>query len=77
LPATDRNDLLPVYSFNGTGLWLNKQKQSSQYLDNADRISLWQKLLKTMDAEASNEAERICRYQYYDLPLSEAKKHCP
>jgi predicted transglutaminase-like cysteine proteinase len=77
LPATDRNDLLPVYSFNGTGLWLNKQKQSSRYLDNADRISLWQKLLKTMDAEASNEAERICRYQYYDLPLSEAKKHCP
>jgi predicted transglutaminase-like cysteine proteinase len=39
--ATDRSDLLPVYSFNGSNLWLAKIKGSGQLVGNADRLNLW------------------------------------
>ncbi len=77
LPATQRDDLYPVYSFNGKGLWLNKRQQSDQFVDSSERISLWQKLLKSMDVEAANEPAMICLYQYYDLTDSEARTRCP
>ncbi|WP_036312444.1 transglutaminase-like cysteine peptidase [Methylophaga thiooxydans] len=77
LPATQRDDLYPVYSFNGKGLWLNKKQQSDQFVDSSERISLWQKLLKSMDVEAANESAMICLYQYYDLTDSEARTRCP
>lgn len=77
LPATQRDDLYPVYSFNGKGLWLNKKQQSDQFVDSSERISLWQKLLKSMDVEAANEPAMICLYQYYDLTDSEARTRCP
>lgn len=34
LPASRRPDLLPVYSFNGSGLWLAKKESSDQFVDN-------------------------------------------
>jgi predicted transglutaminase-like cysteine proteinase len=38
-PASNRNDLLPVYSFNGSGLWLAKQQQGrGQSAGSSDRI---------------------------------------
>jgi len=77
VPASQRQDLLPVYSFNGEGLWLAKREQSGQYVDNADRLSLWQELLQTMDVEAADENTMVCLYQYYDLPNSIAKTKCP
>ena len=46
--ATDRSDLLPVYSFNGTSLWLAKIKGSGQPVGNADRLSLWADLKRRM-----------------------------
>jgi len=76
LPGSQRRDLLPVYSFNGSGLWLAKREKSGQYVDDASRISLWQELLHHMDVEASNEKSMICLYQYYDLPSSVAKTKC-
>jgi len=42
--ATQRTDLIPVYSFNGTGLWLTKSK-GSQRVSDAARLSLWQNLI--------------------------------
>ncbi len=42
--ATQRKDLLPVYSFNGSGLWLAKLKGSGQRVGNSKRLSLWQNL---------------------------------
>ena len=30
-PASQRQDLLPVYSFNGTGLWLAKRERSGNF----------------------------------------------
>lgn len=46
--ATDRSDLLPVYSFNGSSLWLAKIKESGQLVGNADRLNLWADLKRRM-----------------------------
>jgi predicted transglutaminase-like cysteine proteinase len=51
LPASERTDLIPVYSFNGQGLWM-AQKQSSERLGGAERLSLWQDLLSRFNGEA-------------------------
>lgn len=41
-PAGNRTDLIPVYSFNGKGLWLAKELTGrGQAVGRADRISLW------------------------------------
>ncbi|MDF1688777.1 MAG: transglutaminase-like cysteine peptidase [Cycloclasticus sp.] len=77
LPASQRQDLLPVYSFNGEGLWLAKREEGGRYAGTSDRMGLWQGLLQSMDAEASNEAAMICLYQYYDLADEKAKTFCP
>ncbi len=39
--ASTRDDLVPVYSFNGSGLWLAKSRGSGQRVGDADRLSLW------------------------------------
>lgn len=77
LPASERQDLYPVYSFNGKGLWLNKRDHQADLLDNSERIGLWQNLLKSMRVEAADAQTMICRYQYYDLPTAEARTRCP
>jgi len=77
LPASQRQDLLPVYSFNGEGLWLAKREEGGRYAGTSDRMGLWQGLLQSMDVEASNEAAMICLYQYYDLADEKAKTFCP
>lgn len=46
MPASERTDLLPVYSFNGEGLWLAKQQGMGRQLGDADRLSLWLDLLR-------------------------------
>jgi predicted transglutaminase-like cysteine proteinase len=48
VPATQRQDLLPVYSFNGSGLWLAKNKGSGQHVGDSDRLSLWIELKQRM-----------------------------
>ncbi|HEX6005437.1 MAG TPA: transglutaminase-like cysteine peptidase [Burkholderiales bacterium] len=45
LPASSRNDLLPVYSFNGSGLWLAKEQTGrGQSVGGSDRIGHWRDL---------------------------------
>ncbi len=44
-PANQRRDLIPVYSFNGAGLWLTKQRGGEQRVGDASRLSLWEKLI--------------------------------
>lgn len=46
--ATKRKDLLPVYSFNGSGLWLAKSKGSGRRVGGASRINMWTKLKERM-----------------------------
>jgi predicted transglutaminase-like cysteine proteinase len=49
-PATKRSDLLPVYSFNGTGLWLAKQRGRGLLVGKSSRLSLWNDLLQRLPA---------------------------
>ncbi len=46
--ATKRTDLLPVYSFNGAGLWLAKSKGRGKRVGGSNRISLWTELKQRM-----------------------------
>lgn len=44
-PANQRQDLIPVYSFNGAGLWLTKRRGGDQRVGDASRLSLWEDLI--------------------------------
>ncbi|MEH6533191.1 MAG: transglutaminase-like cysteine peptidase [Photobacterium frigidiphilum] len=48
-PATERPDLLPIYSFNASKLWLMKQKGQGQLAGKASRLSLWNDLRQRSD----------------------------
>jgi len=50
LPASQRSDLLPVYAFNGEGLWLTGAAGNKKVGD-TKRLSRWQDVLKKMTAE--------------------------
>ena len=39
--ASERADLLPVYSFNGTSLWINKLKGSGRMVSDGERLNVW------------------------------------
>lgn len=41
-PAGERDDLVPVYSFNGADLWLAVNRIEGKKVGEADRISRWQ-----------------------------------
>jgi len=47
-PATQRKDLLPVYSFNGTSLWLAKQRGKGKMVGSSERLGHWKNLLERM-----------------------------
>lgn len=41
-PAGERDDLVPVYSFNGADLWLAVNRVEGKKVGEADRLSRWQ-----------------------------------
>jgi len=47
LKASKRRDLVPVYSFNGLGMWLERQ-QGSIKVGSASRLSMWMDVLLRM-----------------------------
>lgn len=47
-PASARKDLVPVFSFNGTGLWLARERGRGKMVGNSDRYRRWQDLLNRM-----------------------------
>ena len=47
-PASLRPDLLPVFSFNGVGLWLAKERGRGKLVGNSSRYKHWQDLLGRM-----------------------------
>lgn len=49
--ASDRKDLLPVYSFNGNGLWLAKARGNDQRIGHADRLSRWNEVIARIGNE--------------------------
>lgn len=46
--ASKRNDLVPILSFNGSGLWLAKQRGKGKLAGKSSRLRLWQDLLQKM-----------------------------
>lgn len=47
-PASTRKDLVPVYNFNGDGLWFSRQKGKGVRVGKADRLKLWTELRKRL-----------------------------
>ncbi len=56
-PASQRPDLVPVYSFNGDGLWLARERAAGKRVGDADRVGLWRKLLQRMRGPKVNNNE--------------------
>lgn len=50
-PATQRRDLLPVYSFNGKQLWLNKEKGRGELAGSSSRLEKWTDLTHRLGVE--------------------------
>ncbi|MEI8593805.1 transglutaminase-like cysteine peptidase [Photobacterium sp. Hal280] len=50
-PATERRDLQPVYSFNGSQLWLMKQQGQGQLAGQSSRLKRWTNLRERFDAQ--------------------------
>ncbi len=46
--ASKRRDLVPVYSFNGNGLWLAKEREQGRLIGKSSRIGLWTDVIKRM-----------------------------
>lgn len=49
LPATKRKDLIPVYSFNGDGLWLAKERGTGKRVGGSERLGLWSDLQRRVE----------------------------
>jgi predicted transglutaminase-like cysteine proteinase len=47
-PATKRKDLIPIYSFNGKQLWLNKKKSQDVLAGKSQRLKRWTDLNQRM-----------------------------
>ena len=50
LPGSSRSDLVPVYSFNGQGLWISRARGRGKRVGGAERLSLWQDLISRMES---------------------------
>jgi len=46
--ASKRSDLVPVYSFNGNGLWLAKEREQGRLVGKSSRISRWTDIIQRM-----------------------------
>lgn len=51
LPADQRDDLIPIYSFNGSGLWLAKQRGKGKHVGGSERLGKWRQMLSRMPEE--------------------------
>ena len=49
--ASERTDLLAVYSFNGNGLWLAKKKGADERVGRSERLSRWQEVIARINNE--------------------------
>jgi predicted transglutaminase-like cysteine proteinase len=56
-PADQRNDLLPVYSFNGKKLWLNKEKGQGVLAGKSQRLKRWSNLNQRMGLSNLKQAK--------------------
>jgi len=52
-PASLRQDLAPVYSFNGDGLWLAKQRGLGKKLGKSSKLNMWRDLRRRMKQQSA------------------------
>jgi hypothetical protein len=55
LPADQRTDLQPVYSFNAEGLWLAKMRSEGQKIGTANNINMWRDLVVRLQRERGDK----------------------
>ncbi len=55
-PASSRQDLLPVYSFNGDNLWLAKERGRGHLVGKSSRLSRWTELMRRMQHKGIKKA---------------------
>lgn len=53
-PASQRPDLLHVYTFNGESLWLSKKGQRAELVGTSDRLKPWVQLQSRIDSNRVN-----------------------
>ena len=51
MPAEQRDDLVPVYSFNAQGLWIAKRRGMGKKVGSKERSGLWVEFLERMKKE--------------------------
>ncbi|WBA82080.1 hypothetical protein [Endozoicomonas sp. GU-1] len=56
-PASHRKDLVPVYNFNGDGLWLSRQRGEGVRLGESSKIKTWTELRRRL--QKSNSQGRL------------------
>jgi predicted transglutaminase-like cysteine proteinase len=61
LPGSSRDDLVPVYSFNGQGLWISRARGRGKRVGGSERLSLWQDLVTRMETPASAPTRETVR----------------
>ena len=49
--ASERRDLVPIYSFNGQHLWLMQERGQGQVAGQASRLSVWNELRGRIDTD--------------------------
>ena len=54
-PSSQRTDLIPVYSLNGSGLWLAKQRGKGKLIGDSDRLKRWRTLLDRISDEMEHD----------------------
>jgi len=47
-PASERRDLLPIFTFNGAGLWLAQDRGRGKLAGKSSRLTAWNDLLRRM-----------------------------
>lgn len=65
LPASARNDLKPIYSFNGQGLWLAKAKGLGNKVKNSKGVSAWSKMIERIEQGELNTKESVLNGENY------------
>lgn len=51
LPASQRSDLVPIYSFNGNGLWVAKHQGRGRKMRDVNNNQLWRDLHRRLEEE--------------------------
>lgn len=57
--ASLRRDLIPVYSFNGAGLWLAKEREQGRLVGKSSRVSRWTDVVQRMKSFNKKHASTL------------------